>query len=85
MRTTITLENDVAAKLKALVRSEGGSFKDTVNRVLRRGLSPNRDSSQSEYRLVPHHSPLRPGVDPRKINQINDDLEAQDFVAHASK
>lgn len=36
MRTTLTLEDDVAIKLKKL--SQGGKFKDVVNRALRLGL-----------------------------------------------
>ena len=36
MRTTITLDDDVAARLKRL--SRGGRFKDLVNQALRRGL-----------------------------------------------
>lgn len=36
MRTTITLDDDVAARLKRL--SRGGRFKDVVNDALRRGL-----------------------------------------------
>jgi Arc/MetJ-type ribon-helix-helix transcriptional regulator len=36
MRTTLTLDDDVAARLKRL--SRGGRFKDLVNDVLRRGL-----------------------------------------------
>lgn len=39
MRTTITLEPDVAAKLKALTRRSGQAFKDVVNETLRRGLA----------------------------------------------
>lgn len=36
MRTTLTLDDDVAARLKRL--SRGGRFKDAVNQALRRGL-----------------------------------------------
>ena len=36
MRTTLTLDDDVAARLKRL--SRGGRFKDLVNQALRRGL-----------------------------------------------
>jgi hypothetical protein len=39
MRTTITLENDVAAKLQSLSRRSGRSFKEVVNETLRRGLA----------------------------------------------
>ena len=38
MRTTITLDDDVAAKLEAEVRRTGRAFKTVVNDALRRGL-----------------------------------------------
>ena len=40
MRTTITLDADVAAKLRELSRERGVSFKEAVNSTLRRGLKP---------------------------------------------
>jgi Arc/MetJ family transcription regulator len=40
VRTTITLDEDVAAKLQAEARRSGKSFKETVNTALRRGLNP---------------------------------------------
>ena len=39
MRTTLTLESDVAAKLKRLVRRSHITFKEAVNRALRCGLT----------------------------------------------
>jgi hypothetical protein len=39
VRTTLTLDDDVAAKLKALTRRTGQSFRDVVNETLRRGLA----------------------------------------------
>ena len=41
MRTTLTLDEDVAAKLRAEARRSGNSFKETVNEALRRGLLPS--------------------------------------------
>ncbi len=38
MRTTLTLDDDVAALLKRLAAREKGSFKDLVNQALRLGL-----------------------------------------------
>ena len=38
MRTTLTLDDDVAALLKRLRRARGGGFKDLVNKALREGL-----------------------------------------------
>ena len=39
MRTTLTLEPDVAAQLKRAMRTRGHSLKDTVNAALRAGLA----------------------------------------------
>ena len=38
MRTTLTLEDDVAARLKRLERKSRRSFKELVNAALREGL-----------------------------------------------
>lgn len=42
MRTTLTLDEDVAARLKTESRRSGRSFKETVNEALRLGLSRRR-------------------------------------------
>jgi hypothetical protein len=39
VRTTFTLDDDVAAKLRAEARRSGEPFKQIVNRVLRTGLN----------------------------------------------
>ena len=39
MRTTLTLDDDVAAKLKAEARRSGRSFRAIVNDMLRQGLA----------------------------------------------
>lgn len=38
MRTTLTLEKDVAAMLERLRKARGGKLKDLVNEALRQGL-----------------------------------------------
>jgi len=39
MRTTLTIDDDVAAILKRLARSRNARMKDLVNEALRRGLA----------------------------------------------
>ena len=39
MRTTLTLDEDVAALLKRSASTHHGSFKELVNQALRRGLT----------------------------------------------
>ncbi len=38
MRTTLTIDDDVACELKRLQRERDGSWRDTVNDALRRGI-----------------------------------------------
>lgn len=56
MRTTLTLDDDVAALLKRLRRARGGSFKDLVNQALREGLkhmsSPSKKRTPFQTRSV---------------------------------
>ena len=81
MRTTVTLESDVAAKLKKLAHRTGRSFKATLNDVLRRGLArPERDATSRAFVVEPHSGGFRPGVDQGKLNQLVDELEAHDFA-----
>ncbi len=42
MRTTLTLDDDVAAKVEAEARRTGLSFKETINSMLRIGLAAKR-------------------------------------------
>lgn len=39
VRTTLTLDDDVAAKLRSLARRSGRPFRDVVNDAIRRGLA----------------------------------------------
>lgn len=45
VRTTLTLDDDIAAKLKAASRQEGRSFREVVNDTLRRGLVSRRETA----------------------------------------
>ncbi len=55
MRTTLTLEDDVAAALRAMSRERQVAWKQVVNEVLRRGLaSEARDGGPPTYRTKSH-------------------------------
>ena len=82
MRTTLTLDDDVAEAFRARSRLLDIPFKRVVNDALRRGLSPDAgDDGSPEYRVAPNHSGFVPGIDPMKLNQVNDQLEAESFGA----
>jgi hypothetical protein len=56
MRTTVTLEDDVATEIAKLQEARGEPFKQTLNTVLRAGLATllrNRPGKTARYRTVP--------------------------------
>ena len=83
MRTTLTLDDDVAARLRDLAHRRRLPFKEVVNSVLRRGLAAQERGAESArpFRVEVFRSPFRPGVDPVKLNQLSDELEARRFGA----
>ena len=53
MRTTLTLDDDVAQRLQAESRRTGRSFKEIVNEYLRTGLAQSRTvKSMSSFRVI---------------------------------
>jgi hypothetical protein len=85
MRTTLTLEEDIAEKLQELAAKQRLSFKETVNSVLRRGLSAQEHSAPAveAFRLEPFRAAFRAGVDPLRLNQLADDLDAEHALDRA--
>ena len=80
MRTTLTLDDDLAEALKQRARQLDQPFKQVVNDTLRNGLSPGTASPPPTYRVEPHHSGFRPGIDPLRLNQLNDALQADELM-----
>ncbi len=86
MRTTLTLDEDVADFLKMQSRLLGRPFEQVVNDVLRRGMTPRSDRPEPPtFRIVANRSGLVPGVDPLRLNQLNDALEVEDFAAEGGQ
>ena len=81
MRTTLTLEDDLAAVLKERASESGRSFKEVVNQTIRQGLGQRDVGRGDPPRTKPHHFGFRPGIDLDKLNHLVDELEAEAFVA----
>ncbi|HYQ83677.1 MAG TPA: CopG family transcriptional regulator [Rubrobacter sp.] len=80
MRTTLTLDEDVARELQELSRRSGESFKEVVNEVLRRGLHGEKPAAQlPRFKVMPKACGFRTGVDLLRLNQLSDELEIEDF------
>ena len=82
MRTTLTLEDDLASLLKARARQLGISFKEMVNRAVRSGLGTEMEPSKVDVpKTIPHSFGFRPGIDLDKLNQLADELEVDAAAA----
>ena len=77
MRTTLTLDDDLAGILEQRAREMGVSFKEVVNRTIRAGLGQSARRRRGPVpRVIPHSFGFKPGVDLDKLNQLADELEA---------
>jgi hypothetical protein len=82
MRTTLTIDDDLAGLLKRRARELGLPFKDVVNRTLRAGLGEQaRPRRHPAPKTIPHAFGFRPGIDLDKLNQLADELEAEGYAA----
>lgn len=81
MRTTLTLDDDVAAQLREEAERQRLPFKQVVNKVIRLGLRAGAvPARRTPFRTPARALGLRPGIDPDKLGQLADDLEAHAFV-----
>ena len=77
MRTTLTLDDDLAGLLKRRARELGLPFKEVVNRTIRAGLGEQaRPRNSAVPKTIPHSFGLRPGIDPDKLNQFAEEFYA---------
>jgi hypothetical protein len=86
VRTTVTLEPDVAAKIKELAHQQRTSFKRALNQALRRGLAAMRAGdavAPPPFSVEPHDGGFLPGIDPGKLGQLLDQLDVEDFGAES--
>ena len=78
MRTTITLDADLAARLRAIARERGVSFKEAVNGAIRRGLSAGTQAQR--YHLPTRRMGLRPGIDLDQALRLAGELEDAETI-----
>jgi hypothetical protein len=77
-RTTITLEDDVAARIDAETRRTGKAVKTVVNEALRAGLEQRTREPRTPFRVRPQPMGLRPDVDLDDVEGLLDRLEGSD-------
>lgn len=78
MRTTITLDDDLAARLKQLARERDLPFKQVLNEALRAGLLEQR--TPEPFVVEARDMGLRPGINIVKALQLAAELEDEEII-----
>jgi hypothetical protein len=72
----LTLDDDVAVKVKSEARRSGKSFKDVVNEALRRGLTDRRAVRAQKVTIRARDlGKLRPGLSLDSIGELLEQVE----------
>ena len=82
MRTTLTIDDDLAGIIQNQASQQGHSFKAVVNDLLRAGLAAHGSipSKRKPIKIITKPMGLKPGYDPGKLNQLVDELEVEEFL-----
>ena len=71
MRTTLTLDEDVAQRTKNLAVKSKKPFKIVLNEALRTGLNQlEKPQKRRNYRTIPHEMGLREGLSLDNIQEL---------------
>jgi len=79
MRTTVDLDPDVDARLRALARERGVPLRTVINDALRAGIQPGADAAPP-YTLPTRRLGVRPGIDLDKSLRLAAQLEDDEIV-----
>src|SRR2546421_10926832 len=83
MRTTLTIDDDLAGILHRRAAELGKPFKEVVNSTLRKGLSENLKKTTHSVAVIPHDFGKNPGINLGNTNQLGDELKVEDFPKKA--
>jgi hypothetical protein len=76
VRTTLTIEDDIAGLVEQEVKRSGDTLKATVNRLLRLGLTAaNQPETGKPFEVTPFPLGLRPGLNYDCIAELLEEAE----------
>jgi hypothetical protein len=74
-RTTLTLEADVADYVEEkLARNKKLKEKTVINDLIRKGIQIEEQQERPHFEIKPFKSKLMPGITPRKIEELLDEI-----------
>ncbi len=79
MRTTISIDNDVIERARAVAEKLGAPFKSVVNEALRSGLDQiEQPAKYRSYKTKPHKMRLKAGRNIDNIEELLAQIEGED-------
>jgi hypothetical protein len=79
VRTTVTLDEDVAAQLQRVSRERGVSFKSALNNAVRAGLAAAAPPTR-KFRVRPRPLGIRPDINVDKALGLADEMEDAEIL-----
>ena len=78
MRTTLTLEPEVARRVESEMRRTRKTLKAVINDALKAGLGmAAKPAELPPFKVKAHHFGFHPGIDQDRMNQLADELETE--------
>jgi hypothetical protein len=77
VRTTLTLDDDVAVLVKEEMRKTGKSMKETVNSLIKRGITA--PTERKRFVVKPFDGGLPPGLSYDKISELLEAIEGPEY------
>lgn len=86
MRSTLTIDADVEQLLQREMRRTNSSMKAVVNDALRIGLGMRgKPPRPSRFKVEPHAFAFKPGIDTDRLNQLVDEVEADEIAGRQGR
>ena len=75
MRTTLSLDDDVASLLQKEIRRSGSSFKEAVNQYIRLGITASKQKTGKPFVVKPLDLGLPPGLSYDNVEELLEVME----------
>lgn len=84
MRTTINISDGILAEVRELARQRKRPLREVLEEVLQRGLSAGK-SPRERVRLLTHRIGIKPAYLGQSMNQLYDQIEAEELAVRAQR